>query len=246
MTQEANAALAAGDDRAFLGGVNYFAGLPADALAEVRAGCHYQEYAPGTLITVTGEPGAALGIVRRGHVRVFATAPNGREQVFFVLGPGDTFGDVAAADRLPAPASVEALPPGAGVLLLPFASLDALRIAYPAIVANAAPVLAARVRQLTALVRALALQHRGERLAQVLLEEHARTGGPVALTQQELAARAGTVREVVSRTLRDFERQGIIARGAERAIHVDAAALSALAAHHDGEARATPSCLSRL
>jgi CRP/FNR family transcriptional regulator len=46
------------------------------------------------------------------------------------------------------------------------------------------------------------------RLARVLLREvH---DGAATITQQELAERAGTVREIVGRTLRDMQQEGLV------------------------------------
>ncbi|MCL4543987.1 MAG: helix-turn-helix domain-containing protein [Chloroflexi bacterium] len=68
-------------------------------------------------------------------------------------------------------------------------------------------------------------------LACLLLTEWADTGGHVALTQQEMAARVGTAREVINRALRVFERRGAITREHHRIVRVDPCCLRALLGH---------------
>jgi CRP/FNR family transcriptional regulator len=62
--------------------------------------------------------------------------------------------------------------------------------------------------QLLALVQELAFQRMDQRLAAILIGK----GDRIKITHQELADELGTVREVVSRILKEFERQGFIRR----------------------------------
>ena len=71
--------------------------------------------------------------------------------------------------------------------------------------------LASRARHLLALVEDLSLRTVSARLAKLLLaQEGGKGGSPRRLTQQEMAAQVGTVREMVSRVLRRFEEGGLI------------------------------------
>jgi CRP/FNR family transcriptional regulator len=68
--------------------------------------------------------------------------------------------------------------------------------------------LGARLRQLVGLVEDLSLRQVSARLAKLLLETA--SGQDRALTQQEMAARLGTVREMIGRSLRQLETRGLI------------------------------------
>ena len=79
---------------------------------------------------------------------------------------------------------------------------------------------------LMALTEAVAFQQLDQRLAGALLGR----GSVVHGTHQSLADELGTVREIVTRLLKRFERQGWVRTGRERVDILDAAALRALAA----------------
>lgn len=83
-----------------------------------------------------------------------------------------------------------------------------------------------RLAELMALAEAVAFQRLDQRLAAALLGH----GTVVAGTHQALADELGTVREIVTRLLRRFERAGWLRTGRERIEILDAAALRALAA----------------
>lgn len=211
----------------FLGDLPYFRGIASAELAEILATCQVRALEMGETILLEGEPVDGLYAVRSGSVRVFKSSPEGKEQVLIVLGPGDTFNDVPAFDGGPNPASVQAAAPGTCVIVVPIAEIGRLLTTDVRVAANAARVLAARLRHLTMLVEDLSLRHIIQRVARLILEESARAGA-VALTQQEMAARVGTAREVVSRALRDLERHGAIARRHNQIVLVDARVLEQL------------------
>lgn len=85
---------------------------------------------------------------------------------------------------------------------------------------------AERMADLTALVDAVAFHRLDERLASALLGH----GHELALTHQALADELGTVREMVTRMLRRFEREGWVELSRERIRILDSAGLRRRAA----------------
>ena len=87
---------------------------------------------------------------------------------------------------------------------------------------------AERMADLTGLIDAVAFHRLDQRLAAALLGR----GPNLALTHQALADELGTVREIISRLLRRFEREGWVELARERIhIHIrNSAALRAVAA----------------
>jgi CRP/FNR family transcriptional regulator len=104
--------------------------------------------------------------------------------------------------------------------VLPAARVLQLLATNPQVAGNIIRVLASRLRHLTLLVEDLSFRTILQRLAKLLLEEAARSGGTVTLPQHELAARVGTAREVVSRALRELEQHGAITRQRDDGIEV--------------------------
>ena len=82
-----------------------------------------------------------------------------------------------------------------------------------------------RMADMMSLVEAVAFQRLDQRLAAALLGR----GPSLALTHQQLANELGTVREMVSRLLRRFERDGWVELARERILIHDSKALRALA-----------------
>jgi CRP/FNR family transcriptional regulator len=84
---------------------------------------------------------------------------------------------------------------------------------------------AERMADLTGLIDAVAFQRLDQRLAATLLGR----GQNLALTHQQLANELGTVREMVSRLLRRFEREGWVELARESIVIRDSKALRAIA-----------------
>jgi len=87
---------------------------------------------------------------------------------------------------------------------------------------------AERMADLTALIDAVAFHKLDRRLAGALLGR----GQQLNLTHQALADELGTVREMVTRLLRRFEREGWVVLGREQIQIVNSAALRALVSSH--------------
>lgn len=198
-------------DTLMLRQVPYFCDLQPEELALVERYMHRRVLTAGQLILLEGTPAEGLYLVCAGRVRVFRSSAEGREQVLFVAGPGTTFNDVAAFDGGTNLANAQAMDPGARIILVPTLVLARLLAADSRLAMHVIPMLAGRMRQLAALVEDVSLCDTTQRIAR-LLQEEAGASGIVRVNRQELAARTGTVREVVSRTLRHLERMGAITR----------------------------------
>lgn len=217
---------------ALLRKVPYFAALEADALRTLAAMARVRTYRKGEAILWEGEDCEGLYVVLRGRVKVFKQSAQGREQVLLIIGPGRTFNDVPVFDGGTNPGSVAALE-ASTVALLPKARILRLVETSPAVAMAVIRVLAARMRGFTLAVEDLALRSVIARVAKILMdsaggrttliETPAESG--VRLTQTQLAAMTGTVREVVQRALKTLEQAGAIKLGRGRITVLDAAAL---------------------
>lgn len=151
-------------------------------------------------------------VVIQGRVKIARIGLNGREQVLNIIPPGGHFNTVPMFDGGPCPANAEALS-DVDLLVLQRHALHAVVEAHPALALALLGEFTGRLRHLVDLVDSLALHSVQGRVADLLLlqAEAAERGEVViALTQAEMAARIGTVREMVSRTLKSFEAQGLI------------------------------------
>jgi CRP/FNR family cyclic AMP-dependent transcriptional regulator len=215
-------------DLQILRAVPYFSSLTAAELVQIHPACLLRRFQAEEIVLLEGAPSLNLFILRSGSVCMYKTSWDGKEQVLRIVQPGETFNDVPVFDGRPCPWSVKAVNSCTTVWELQGERVLQLLATHPHVARAVTAVLAGRLRQLTDIVGDLAFRHTVERLACLLLKEWADTGWPVALTQQEMAARVGTAREVVNRALRELERRGAITREHHRIVRVNPRCLRAL------------------
>lgn len=207
------------------------AGLDTPTLANLAREAVWREYATGEAIFWEGETVPGLYYLTDGWLKVVKTSPEGREQVLRFLGPGETFNEIGAFANLPNPATALALE-AVSVWLLPRLAIARLLREQPDVAQHIIENLARRVVDLVNLVADLSLRSVTGRLARLLLDEA--TGAvltrPRWHTQAELAARLGTVPDVVQRALRTLESEGAIAVQRHEIRLLDRAQLEKLAA----------------
>lgn len=191
-----------------------FATLTPDDLAQVATVTVERRYTRGDIIILAGQEGGALYFVRRGLVKVYRTSEEGKEQALRLIGAGHTFNDVPALDGGPNPASAMAMEPTT-VYVTSGGQLQRLIAERPGLAVAAVRTLAVALRGLVQLVEDLSFRHVSGRVAKILLEQEEQdaTEGERSqrrLTQQEIAAMAGTAREMVGRALKELEMAGAI------------------------------------
>ena len=209
----------------FLDKISYFAGLSTAELDAVGKLIVEKTVEKGEMLFLEGESVGDLYFVVSGAVKAFKTSSEGKEQILFILRPGDSFNDVPAFDGDPSPVSAQTMTP---VVLYLISRIDLMAIIrnYPAVASNVIQVLAQRVRNMVSLVEDLSFRHVIGRVAKILLESAGDgSGHGPKLTQQEMAAIAGTAREVVGRSLKTLEEEGAIKLDRHRIVISDKKAL---------------------
>ena len=208
-----------------------FAALSPEDLAQVAAMTIERHYDRGDIILLEDDPGGALHYVRSGLVKIFKTSVGGKEQVLRLIAAGHTFNDVPALDGGPNPASAAAMEPSI-VYVIRRAELRHLIVTRPEVAEAVVQTLASALRHLVALVEDLSLRHVTARVAKILLDQEAtfqEEQHTYRLTQQEMAALAGTAREVVGRALKELEAAGAIEMRQGRAVVLNRERLRLLA-----------------
>ncbi|HEU4387163.1 MAG TPA: Crp/Fnr family transcriptional regulator [Blastocatellia bacterium] len=171
----------------------------------------------GEVLFVAGEAARGLFVVVDGAVRAFRESVEGREQVIHVERAGSTIAELPVFDEGNYP-STAAAEEDSTVLFIEKSDVRRLCLEHPQIALAALKLLAFRLRKCAELVEALSLHEVDQRLAHLLLVE-ARSQGVredsgitfgLVLTNQQIAARIGTVREVVSRAFGRLQQNGLI------------------------------------
>lgn len=187
------------------------------------------DLARGTVLFRAGDHANGFVVVLSGRIEVFLTGPTGREILLYAVEPGQSCVQTTLGLMADETYSGEAhVATDARVVLIPRALFAGLMNEEPGFRAFVMQAFARRMADVTRLLEQVAFGRVEARLAAALLD--LAEGGIVHATQSDLAARIGSAREVVSRRLEAFHKQGWVEtdRGAVRL--TDPAALRALSA----------------
>jgi len=206
-------------------------GVSPDDVRQLVAVAERRTYSRGQVVFHDDEPADALHLVAKGYFAVRATVPDGDTVLLALIGPGDAFGELALIDSGRRGATVQAFADGE-TLALHRNAFEALRRQRPAVDRALAAILAGRLRRLNELLIEAHHVEADVRVRRRLLELAEVFGGPIRLTQEEIAQTAGTSRATVNSVLREEEAAGSITLGRGRTTVHDAAALRHSASLH--------------
>jgi CRP/FNR family cyclic AMP-dependent transcriptional regulator len=194
----------------FLNTIPYFAGLGESGINSIHRRVYEKKAGRGELLLTEGRQADALYFVVEGVVKVFKTSADGKEQILRIIRPGESFNDVAVLNGGDSLVSAAAMGPVV-LYAIKKSDLENIMREYPQVAFNVIKVLSRRVAELIELVEDLSFRHVTGRVAKMLLEYAGdKTGGIPRLTQQEMAAMIGTAREMVGRSLKSLEGDGLI------------------------------------
>jgi len=183
----------------------------------------------GSTLVIEGAPAEFGYFLISGQVRVLRMGEDGRVQVLgrFRQGAPLNIISLLAEDRVNR-ASIEALTV-VNTLVLSADDFDYLLNHYLDFSNLLLQTFAQRMAGMTDLAASLSLYSVRARLAQFLMELADLPDTINGWTQDEIAAHIGTVRDVVGRTLRDFEAQGLIRRDRQQITLLDRSGLETVA-----------------
>jgi CRP/FNR family transcriptional regulator len=165
-------------------------------------------------------------LVLRGEVRVSRSAANGRELELYRVTPGEMCLVSSAGLFADQPLTARGVTTCDTTLCLLSPPDFQTALADSAFRGYVLGLFAARMADLTGLIEAIAFQKLDSRLASALLGH----GTTLKTTHQALADELGTVREIVTRLLHRFERDGLVELSRESITLIDSAGLRSIAA----------------
>lgn len=195
--------------------------------ARTRLQQHAQVLSVPAGIVVFDELQACQGFpfVLSGGLRVVKAAPNGRELPLYRVTPGETCIISSACLLGHAPYNARGIAEvETRLLLLPKADFQAL-LGEAAFRDFVFTLFSERIADLMQLIEEVAFRKLDQRLAALLLGK----GPRLHVTHQQLADELGSVREIVSRLLKGFAEQGLVALAREQVDILDPAGLRRLA-----------------
>jgi CRP/FNR family transcriptional regulator, cyclic AMP receptor protein len=188
-----------------------FRELDDEAASALRASMVEVKLARGEVLFREGDDGDRVYVVVDGKIKLGRTAPDGRENLLAVLGPGQMFGELSLFDPGPRSATASAV---TDTKLLGLGHTDLLPwlTGRPEVSRNLLSQLAQRLRRSNDTLADLVFSDVPGRVAKQLLDLSERFGVPTPdglrvvhdLTQEELAQLVGASRETVNKALADF------------------------------------------
>jgi CRP/FNR family transcriptional regulator, anaerobic regulatory protein len=191
-----------------------------------RAHVHFLVLEAGSIAYRQDEPCPNYLMCLEGRTRVFKLSPGGRELLIYKVAGGGTclLTTQCLLSGTPFPAESIAEEPTT-LAALPAAVFHELMRASPPFRTAVLDDYAKLMGSMFALVDDLAFASLEQRLARRLLAD-ADTHGVITKTHQQIAADLGTVREVVSRQLGEWERAGLVSLERGQVLLRDRAALA--------------------
>jgi len=205
-----------------------FEALTEEDASALRAGIINVHLDRGERLFSEGDDGDKLYIILEGKIKLTKAAPDGRENLLSVHGPGEMFGELSLFDPIPRTSSATAVTSArlAGL------AHDDLRIwlsSRPEVAMHLLQALAQRLRRINDVKADLVFTDVPGRVAKALLDLADRFGVLTPegvqvnhdLTQEELAQLVGASRETVNKALADFTARGWIQLAAKSVLVTD-------------------------
>ena len=205
-----------------------FEGLPGKqhtALADISVRLSYEK---GQKIFSEGDKGSGFFVILDGYVKIFKVSPEGKELIYHIFGPSESFGEVAVFTGHGFPAEAEAI---SSTTVLFFSRVAFVRLlrGEPSLALNMLAVLSWRLRKFSKLIEDLSLKEVPGRLAAYLTHLSTIEGNGTELSldvpKNQLASLLGTIPETLSRIITRMTREGLIRTEGSRICIQDLAGL---------------------
>ena len=193
-------------------------------LTQLGPGMAPMQVPAGTVLFHENAPCQGFPLVLEGEVKVSRSSGDGRSLELYRVVPGELCLVSSACLFRTQPLSAHGVTTKPTTLILITPDVFNQWLETPAFRGDVMGLFAERMADLTSLIDAVAFQKLDQRLAAALLGH----GQLLAITHQTLADELGTVREIVTRLLRRFEREGWVSLGREQIQITHGAALREL------------------
>ncbi len=196
-----------------------FAEMPDGAIARLATAASMLTVRRGQVVVPENSEWPFVGVVFEGVVAISSGSGTPRNRIFYEVFPYEVFGETEFFDQARAAGRVVAISKVARILRVPREVLHAATRETPDLIASLGRVAAQRVRNLMHSLCAQATLPIIARIATVLLpyampdDGLAQAVAPLPhMTQAQIAAAAGTVKEVAARAIAELEDHGMLQR----------------------------------
>jgi CRP-like cAMP-binding protein len=175
------------------------------------------------------DPATHAYVLVEGRVKMIQLTPNGQQITLRIMTPGQTYGGIALLNpRAGYPATAQAVE-NSTAMAWDTQHLRELVEKEPNISLNVMGLMHGYISELQERQKALVTDRVEQRIARILLKLAAQSGTKIdqgvlidlPLTRQDVAEMSGTTLFTVSRTLNEWERNGLLEIGRERVVICD-------------------------
>lgn len=190
-----------------------FKGLTDAQATLMRDQFSQKKFKRNEIIFFEGDPAHGFFVVADGKVKIYKMAPDGKEKILHIYGPGNPFGEVPVFSGGHFPANAMALTNSRFFYISRDAFINAIKI-HPSLALNMLGELSKRLREFTVQIENLALKEVPARLATYLIyltrEQDNDEQVTLTISKGQLASLLGTIPETLSRIFNRMSTQKLI------------------------------------
>ncbi len=190
-----------------------FKGLTDPQTALMRDQFSQKSFKKNEIIFFEGDPAHGFFVVAEGKVKIYKMAPDGKEKILHIYGPGSPFGEVPVFSGGRFPANAMALTRSRVFYISRDAFIKAIKL-HPSLALNMLGELSKRLREFTVQIENLALKEVPARLATYLIYLTQEQGDDeqvtLTISKGQLASLLGTIPETLSRIFNRMSTQQLI------------------------------------
>jgi CRP/FNR family transcriptional regulator len=195
------------DPDQFIETFSFFRSSPRQLIEDILSSARHAFAHRGTLMHLEGAACTYLELVLSGEKRAYKSGPAAREITLYEIGPGEAcpVNVACVLSNTPCPLNVAAIT-DVSLLLIPAKDFTNLLSTYEEMRTFVFDSVGQRFTDILGLLGELVFKKMDQRLFDYIVEKS--EDGRLSTTHQQIANDLGTAREVVSRLLRGFERDG--------------------------------------
>jgi CRP-like cAMP-binding protein len=216
-------AILAGNPAHLLASIDLFSQISLHDLDKIALNATQHEYKKNEYLFHQGDPARRFCVLVTGKVKLTQLTEDGQQIILRYVSPGEAFAVIAVLSKIPYPVTATAVNQ---VSLLSWEDQKMLELMhqYPQLAINSLSILATRIQEIQDRFREIATERVERRIARALLRLASQTGRKlehgilidISLTRQDLAEMTGTTLYTVSRTLSQWEKDGLVSSQREQ------------------------------
>lgn len=205
---------------------NLFRDVSADGFDQVLESGILRSVEGGGFYFMQGDPAVHAYVLVSGRVKMVQITPNGQQITLRIMTPGQTYGGIAILKPQSGYPATSQAEEDSTAMAWDTAHLRDLAKTEPSISLNAMQLMHGYITELQERQQALVTGRVEQRIARILLKLAADSGKKVEdgvlinmpLSRQDVAEMSGTTLFTVSRTMSEWERNGLLKIGREQVI----------------------------